>query len=200
MKSSTRRSLVALFLFCSIVFGVIIGATTTHAQLLSGSIVNFPESSPTLYSFGDGTHSVSLYWSVNIFDRSGFFLRNGQTDIALATGVSSLPQITDASAFSFTTPDVYRLGPIFDAAFTGGLNSFLILKNRDDNFYGVVRLDNIFAYGTPLILDGHNSYSGLNATWWFQSNGGSDFSVVPEPATTTLLGLGVTLWLFWRRP
>jgi hypothetical protein len=196
--SAAHRATAALAGFCSLVLAVL-AASTTHAHLLTGSIVNYPESEPSYaFSFGDGPHSVTLTWSVNNINRSGFFYRNGKTEVALATGVSSVTQITDADAYSFTTSLSYYIGPVSDAAYTGGLNSFILLKNTTDNFFGVVRLDDIFAYAVPIDHGTYKSYSGLNATWWFQSNGTGNFSPVPEPAAATLIGLGLTA-LFVRR-
>lgn len=169
------------------------------AQVYTGKIINLPESAPYAYSFGDGTHSVTLSWSVNITDRSGYFYRNGSTEVALATGVSSIDQITDAGGYSFTTPAAYYIGPVFDVGFTGGLNSFIVLKNTADNFFGVVRLDDIFPYATPIDYGTYQSVAGLNATWWFQSNGTGDFSSVPEPAAIALLGSGLVFLLACRR-
>lgn len=178
---------------------VLFAAPWVRAQILTGTIVNYPESDPYYTeTFGDGIHSVSLAWSVNILDRSGWFYRTfNSTEVALATGVSSINQITDASIYSFTTPESYYIGPVFDAAYTGGLNSFIILKNTSNDYYGVVRIDDIFEYGTPIDYGVYGkSYSGLNATWWFQSNGTADFSTMaPEPA---VLGLAVlALWMVW---
>ena len=152
--------------------------------------------------FGDGTHSVALAWSVNIFDRSGFFYDSYYTQVAVATGVSSINQITDASTYYSTTRSVNYVGPVFDVGYTGGLNSFIILKDTTDNYYGVVRIDDIFPYATPINNGIYGtSYSGLNATWWFQPNGTGDFSsaTVPEPAALGLLGLAVCLGWMCRR-
>ncbi len=166
--------------------------SVARAQLLTGTIVNYPESEPFYtYSFGDGTHSVHLAWSVNVLNRSGWFYRNWYTEVAMATGVSSIAQITNAAAFTFTTEQSYYIGPVDDVPYTGGRNSFIILKDTTANFYGVVRLDDIFPYSTPIDNGIYGkSYAGLNATWWFQSDGTANFGpVVPEPSTLTLLAL-----------
>jgi hypothetical protein len=93
---------------------VLFSPGSAGAQLLTGSIVNYPDSEPfNIFSFGDGTHSVHLSWSVNIPSRSGFFYRNYYTEVALAAGVSSINQITNAAAFTFTTELSYYICACF---------------------------------------------------------------------------------------
>jgi hypothetical protein len=198
MSSSSLRVSAVMAGVCALALGAV-ALSSTHAAVYTGSIVDLPESAPYGYSFGDGTHSVTLGWSVNYTDRSGFFYRNSSTEVAVATGVSSINQITDAGAFTFTTPAAYDVGPVFDVPYTGGLNSFIVLKNSGNNFYGVVRLDDIFRYSTPINYGTYSSYSGLNATWWFQSDGTGNFALVPEPGAMSLLGLGLTVMLARRR-
>ena len=169
-----------------------------QAQLLTGFIRNYADSYPPV-TFGDGVHSVSLSWSVNHPDHSGWFYRVGQTEVALALGVTSVEQITDAGSYSFTTPASYYIGPVFDVGYTGGPDLFIVLKNTQDDYFGVVRTDDVFRYDTPIDHGTWASYSGLNATWWFQPNGTGDFSPVPEPSVLALLGLGALALVIWRR-
>ena len=124
------------------------------------------------------------------------------TQVALAAGVSSITQITNASVFSFTTtyPGTYYIGPIYDAQFTGGPNSFVVLRNPSSGFYGVIRVDDIFPNATPIDHGTYSSYSGLNATWWFQSDGSANFSVVPEPSTVQLTVTCLLLFAARMRP
>jgi hypothetical protein len=172
------------------------------AQILSGLISNYQESAaPPALTFGDGTHSVTLWWSVHDLDSSGYFYTgSGGTQVAIATNISSINQITDASRFAFTTGTInsYYVGPVWDVPVTGGLNSFVVLHNTVDGYYGVVRLDDIFRYPVPIDNGFTLSYSGLNATWWFQANGTGDFSGVPEPSVMSLAGL-ITASLIVRR-
>src|SRR2546421_7007320 len=68
------------------------------AQILSGSITNYEESAPPpSLTFGDGSHSVTLWWSVHDLDSSGYFYASSDTAVALATNISSLNGIRDAS-------------------------------------------------------------------------------------------------------
>lgn len=180
--------------------GLILLNTAASGEIFTGSITDYQESAlPPALTFGDGLHSVTLWWSVNVLDRSGYFYMTSDTQVALATGVSSISQITDASIFSFTTgyPGPYYVGPVYDVPITGGLNSFIVLRNQLDGFYGVVRVDDIFRYATPINHGTYNSYSGLNATWWFQSDGSGSF-VVPEPSTLAMLAIGGVLVLRCR--
>jgi hypothetical protein len=120
--------------------------------------------------------------------------------VALATGVSSVDQITDASSYNFTTEVSYYIGPVLDAAHTGGLNSFIILKDSVNDYYGVVRIDDVFRYAIPIDHGVYGtSYSGLNATWWFQPDGSGNFAPVPEPATLAMVGLGLLAVTLNRR-
>jgi hypothetical protein len=170
--------------------GLVLLNTAASGEIFTGSIIDYQESAPPpALTFGDGLHTVTLWWSVNQLDRSGYFYMGLDTQVALATGVSSINQISDASLFSFTTgyPGPYYVGPVYDVPVTGGLNSFVVLHNQTEGFYGVVRVDDIFQYATPINHGTYSSYSGLNATWWFQSDGSGNFSVVPEPSTIGLI-------------
>ena len=186
--------------FCSFLLGGTL-VTPIKAQILSGTISNYTESTPgPRFRFGDGTHSVSLWWSVNVSDASGYFYATVDTEVAFATGVSAIGQISDASSYSFRAfaPPV---GPVFDVPSTGGEGSFVVLRSATDGFYGVVRVDDVFAYDTPINHGTYECYSGLNATWWFQSNGSGDFTAVPEPPASALLVLSgcALLWVARRR-
>jgi len=181
-----------------------LSSTPISAQILTGSITNYEESAPLPnLTFGDGSHSVTLWWSVANPNSSGYFYATSDTAVALATNVSSLSQIEDASIFAFAAglPNAYYVGPVSDVGVTGGLNSFVVLRNTQNGYYGVARVDDIFKYQVPINHGTYSSYSGLNATWWFQSNGSSDFSVIPEPSATavflalTLLSMRTRKWL-----
>ncbi len=178
MKTST--SVVAL-LFAATT------ASFAHAQGITGNIHHYQENAiPALFTFGDGVHSVTLSWSIQSSTAGFFYTGFGDTEVALANGVSSIDQITDASAFSFTP---WVTEPVSDVTVTGGLNSFVILRNRNDGFYGVIRVDDITQYNTPLYFDtGNGSYysnGDMDATWWFQPDGTANFSTsaIPEPST-----------------
>ena len=158
-----------------------------RAQVLTGGIVDYPGSASAPYlSFGDGTQSVKLWWSINTTNKGWFYGSGstGTTDIALATGVSNVSQITDASSYSFVTGSI---GPLFDADANGGVGQFLVLKNRSSNYYGVVRIDDIHSW--PNLPD----FAALNATWWFQSNGTAAFSAIPEPFSFTAIAACICL-------
>ena len=173
-----------------------------RAQILSGSIVNYEESAPTGLVFGDGAHSVTLWWSINDPDSSGYFYTTADTQVAIATNVSSPSDILDASRFAFTTnfPNTYYIGPVFDVATTGGINSYIVLRNIQNGYYGVVRIDDIFSYPAPIDNGWTTSLSGLNATWWFQSNGTPLFQINTTPVEPPILSIQPTtngVMLFW---
>jgi hypothetical protein len=190
-----------IFRLAFIFAGVALLNLPLGAQIFSGTISNYQDSAPPpALTFGDGLHSVTLSWSVHEVNSSGYFYAQSDTEVALATNVSSINQITDAGIFSFTTGslDSYYIGPISDVGITGGLNSFVVLRSNS-GFYGVLRIDDIFRYPVPINHGTYSSYSGLNATWWFQSNGSGNFSTVPEPRTTTILAALSLGALYLRR-
>jgi hypothetical protein len=178
-----RLSLVAFVLIVPL-----LGAWPAQAgPIISGTITGFVESSPSV-QFGDSTNHVTLWWSLRMTDSGWFYGSNyGQvadTDVAYATGVTDISQITDASAFAFTN---MFLGPIYDADARGGIGDFLVLRNILTGHYGAVRVDDI----SP----GNIHVATLDATWWFQPDGSDDFSggiAVPDPGASLLL-LGIAL-------
>ena len=164
-----------------------------RADLYTGVISGWAESGPVM-TIGDGTNGVSLWWSINTYDRGWFYGSDYmsdpfESDVAFATGVTDISQITDASIYSFTS---VAIGPRSDADFNpDGIGDFLIWKNISTNHYGAVRLDDIYVPQGGGLLN-----AKLNATWWFQSDGTGNFNdtVVPVPGAVLLgmLGLGAT--------
>ena len=165
---------------------------SANAVLISGTIDDWPETGP-LQVVGDGTNSVTMWWSINTNDR-GFFYGSsftGDSDVAVAAGVNAIGDIVDASLLTYTSGAV---GPNCDAnCATNGVGDFLVWNNINTGYYGVLRIDNIVGTGLEATLD---------ATWWFQTDGTGNFSEimhVPEPATLALFGIGLLAVGFARR-
>lgn len=128
------------------------------ATVTNGNIVNLADSA--MYTITVGTNSVQFYWSLAGPGRSGYLYGTSTTEIALATSVTNIEQITNASMFTFQTS---ALGPITDGDSTG-IGQFTILRNKTTHCYAVVRWDDVQS-------------SSINATWWLQNKtGASDFS------------------------
>ena len=153
---------------------------SAHGSIIQGTITDWPESGPVL-TIGDNVNPVSIWWSLNTFDK-GFFYGSsfpGDSDVAFATGITDVTQIADASIYSFTNSNV---GPFSDAdADPDGVGDFIVWRHNTTGHYGVLRIDDIFT-PTGNLLDAR-----LNATWWFQTDGTSNF--VPVPGTLALLAL-----------
>lgn len=125
--------------------------------ITNGQIVNHADSST--YNITDGTNTVQFNWSSASPGHSGYFYATYTTDIALATSITNIDQVTNASTFSFKTNPFDYLGPVNDGD-TTGIGQFTVLRNRSSQNYAVVRWDDV-----------HNDGS-ISATWWFQSKPG----------------------------
>lgn len=154
-----------------------------NADVISGTISDWPESGP-LQVIGDGSNSVTLWWSICCSDQGYFYgsVFTGDSDVAVATGVSDISQIVDASIYAFVNSNT---GPaVCDAdCNAGGIGTFIVWQNIFSGYYGVLRVDDIVGTGLDATLD---------ATWWFQTDGSGNFvTSVPEPGILALLGLGL---------
>jgi MYXO-CTERM domain-containing protein len=154
---------------------------SAHATVISGTISDWSESGPVL-QIGDGANHVSIWWSINTYDRGWFYGSGftGDSDVAFASGVTDVTQITDASIYSYTSGSI---GPQGDADYNAnGIGDFIVWNNINTGHYGVLRLDDIDVIDLSIPL------AELDGTWWFQTDGTGNF--VPTPSTLVLLGLG----------
>ena len=138
------------------------------AEVITGEITDWLHSD-VYQVIGDDTNHVTMWWSINTYNRGWFYGRDwtGDSDVAYATDIVSIGQISDASQYDF---DSHSIGPFCDAECDpDGVGDFIIWRNVDTGYYGVLRIDDI--------IDGNNwDAASLNGTWWFQTDGTGNFS------------------------
>jgi hypothetical protein len=131
---------------------------------------------------GDGASFVTAWWSCGCGPtESGYFYGSlhsqvADSDVAWASGVSDIQQLTDASLFSFTnhaTPLLLE-------------GHFVVYRSTVSGHYAALRVDDI--YGS----DTYNTF--LDATWWFQTDGTDNLANIPEPSSSHL-GIVGLLWI-----
>ena len=179
MKRSTILGLVVL----------VAVSASAPAAVISGQIDQLPESQIT--QFGDGDHDIVFFWSIRYFNE-GFCYGSANepwwpgvnADVAIATGVTDVSQITNASQYQLVDSSILIHDAFYNA---NGIGDFVVCRNVDTGHYGVLRIDFI-NYIDPLL-----PYAEMDCTWWFQSDGTGDFSSVPEPTSLMLLGLGLLI-------
>ncbi|HEY3860966.1 MAG TPA: hypothetical protein VGO59_03690 [Verrucomicrobiae bacterium] len=134
--------------------------------VITGNIVN--QTDFQTYTISDGAHSAEFLWSESAPGTTAWIYSTANTSVALATGVTSVNQITNAAIYApFSSA---YIGPLSDAGANGGIGQFVVLQSTS-GYYAVVRIDDVQDNDT------------LNATWWFQTNGTGDFSSFAGPPT-----------------
>lgn len=164
-------------------------ANTSNAVLITGEIDTIEESSGIPFSWGDGVNDLFQEWSVAAANSSGWFYASdyfpsSNSDIFVYTGLSDVSTIDDASQFDYQTT-----GSAFaeegDTVFFRGNNGF----------YGAWYIRDIFSGDSV----NSNFYSALSGTWYFQTDGSSNFSSVAVPTPGTFLIFLVALAAIFRK-
>ena len=133
-----------------------------NSTLISGSIENVPESFG-YWIWGDSVNKLCQQWSLNIPNRSGWFY-----------GTDSLT----------STADVYVLKAPFNRLTVNNAEEFEYVTGSVKAFEGdtVFFRGNNGYYGAWYIKNIENAT--LSGTWYFQTNGGGDFTGGINPADT----------------
>ena len=161
---------------------VLVISARAYGDPISGTITNWPESSSPI-TIGDGTNSVNMWWSIAYTGTpaTGYFYGSSyvaDSDVAVATGVTDISQLTNAAAFTYTSGTV---GPV-------PAGNFILYRNTVTGYYAALLITNI-AYP-----------DGLSGTWWFQTDGSANLSpssVVAEPSSVVLLAAGLVFLLVY---
>jgi hypothetical protein len=154
------------------------------AEVVSGMIEDWPESGDVLV-LGDGVNNLPIWWSLAHYDTGYFYGRmglSGNSEVAAATAVTDVSQITDASAFAFGAVTAILCDPTCDPDQVG---DFVVWHSLDNDHYLALRIDEIRVESlVPTI-------AFLDATWWFQTDGTGNFAV-PEAPRPALLAVALT--------
>lgn len=158
-------------------------ASLAFGTVITGTISNWQESGPTL-QIGDATSFVHIWWSCAFCNAGGSAYFYGSrfsnvldSDVAVATGVTDINQLTNASLYSFTNMSV---GPV-------PVGTFVLYRNKISGDYAAIRIDDITGSGT------YNTY--LDGTWWLQTDGSTNLASIPEPSTCVLIATGAAALL-----
>ncbi|MBS0496469.1 MAG: PEP-CTERM sorting domain-containing protein [Proteobacteria bacterium] len=202
-----------LFHIPTIVLAIMLLISSAQAAVITGTIITWHDGeAPVLGSLriNYGDNHMFIPWTSNFsienplayfygsksFTSLMFAPNDYLTDVAFATGVTDISQITDASIFSFT--DSYMSGsPYF---FSGDYNAvssksgdFIVMKNIFTGNYAALRIDSLVSNNS--YSDGLYLRSILTGTWWLQTDGTGNFSFaaspVPEPSMFMLLSIGM---------
>lgn len=171
---------------------MVVVCANAQADVISGQIDQLPDSQIT--GFGDGTNDIRFFWSIRYYNEGYCYGSANEpwwptvnAELAIATGVTDITQITDASLYLYTDENVL----IHDAIYNpNGIGDFVICHNVNSGHYGVMRIDYINCIDPMLPL------AEMDCTWWFQTDGTCNFSSAPEPSSLALLLCGA---LAWRR-
>ena len=119
---------------------LILPALQAEAAIISGTFTDWEEQDGRM-TIGDGANHVTMFWSINTFAGSGWFYGSnstGDTDVAFATGITLIGQISDASLFDFTADSVAAEDAELDP---DGVGDFVLWRNVDTGYFAALRID-----------------------------------------------------------
>jgi hypothetical protein len=157
-----------------------------NATVITGSITNW-EADAAVFEFDKyvGVNSdLEGWWTLyNLLNRGYVYGFNSSTDVALATGITNISDVVDASIYNY---DPNHVGPV-------NAGTFVIFHNTISNYYGAFQILDIYKNGTHDPDNIQHDFS-LDATWYFQDDGTGNFSPtssVPEPPFFLLFGISL---------
>ncbi len=154
----------------TLAFPLAVGSSPVHAEVITGVADGWYD---TDLWIGDGVNEVYVSWSICTYDKGWFYGYDKLgTEVAFATGVTSIDQIADASIYEFIAG---HIGPYCDAdCAPDGIGEFIVWRNSD-GYYAVLRVEDIFLEDVD-----DPQFATLSGTWWFQTDGTPYFSDTGE--------------------
>jgi hypothetical protein len=138
------------------------------SSVVSGTITGWPESGYIFYfdNYVDVDSNITAWWSgYNAATPKGYFYgENDSTDVARATGITTVNEIKDASMYSYVNWSVSDVA----------IGEFVLFHNRSTGYYAAFRVDNIYN-------------NKLDITWYLQKNKRPNFSIEGDSQVTTIL-------------
>ncbi|HPR18678.1 MAG TPA: T9SS type A sorting domain-containing protein [Candidatus Cloacimonadota bacterium] len=176
--------------------GIVSWQNPGQGDIIGGSMMNMvapifwsymwqnPPAEEYPVNLGDGTNNVDIQWSIaswvhnQLKDKESIWVDYATfvlPTLYAATDASYIDQMNDVSSLNYGEDSVY----LYDKDTSeDGFGDFVVLQNSDSGYYGVFQLVDVFNYIDDFMMFG--PALEFHANWWFQTNGGADFSEAPR--------------------